>query len=68
MRLSFKEDQCLRSSAQHGNIELAGTASAWYERDVAGSTAWAAAGATNVENNMREPIDEGDRRGPGPLG
>lgn len=38
-------------SAQGGNIHLNGTVRSAHERQVANTTAWAAAGATAVENN-----------------
>ena len=50
---SWFDPKTINVSAQGGNVELTGTVRSWYERDVAGSTAWAAPGATNVENNIR---------------
>ena len=39
-------------SAQGGKVRLTGTVNSWYERDEAGSAAWAAPGATSVENSI----------------
>lgn len=39
-------------AAQGGRVTLTGTVNSWYERDVASSTAWAAPGATSVENDL----------------
>jgi osmotically-inducible protein OsmY len=38
--------------ADGGNVKLSGTASSWHDKEVAGSTAWLAKGATSVENNI----------------
>ncbi len=39
-------------TAQGGKVTLTGKVNSWYERDEAGSTAWAAPGTTSVENDI----------------
>jgi len=39
-------------AAQGGVVKLTGKVNSWYERDEAGSIAWAAPGAMLVENNI----------------
>ncbi len=39
-------------SAKGGEVHLTGTADSWYERQLAATTAWAAPGATNVQNDI----------------
>jgi osmotically-inducible protein OsmY len=39
-------------NAQGGKVTLTGTVESWYERDEAGSTAWAAPGTTSVQNDL----------------
>lgn len=39
-------------TADGGNVRLTGSVTSWYDRQVAAETAWAAAGVTNVENNI----------------
>jgi len=39
-------------TARDGNVKLTGKVNFWYERDEAGSAAWAAPGTTSVENNI----------------
>lgn len=39
-------------SADGGKVRLSGAVDTWYDREVAESTAWAAPGATAVENNI----------------
>ena len=39
-------------SAQGGKVTLTAKVESWYERDEAGSTAWAAPGTTSVENDL----------------
>ncbi len=39
-------------SAIGGDVKLTGKVNSWYERDEAGSAAWAAPGTTSVENNL----------------
>jgi osmotically-inducible protein OsmY len=38
--------------ANGGKVKLSGTASSWHDKEVAGSTAWLAKGATSVENTI----------------
>lgn len=49
---SWFDPKTIKVSAEGGRIKLSGTANSWYDRSVAGTTAWAAPGATNVENNI----------------
>jgi len=46
-------DPAIAVTADGGNVRLTGTVSSPYDRQVAGLTAWAAHGATSVENNIR---------------
>src|SRR3984885_14389822 len=39
-------------SAQGGKVRLTGTVSSWHDRQLAGATAWAAPGASAVENDI----------------
>ncbi len=39
-------------TADGGRVTLTGHVKSWSERELAGSTAWAATGATDVENNL----------------
>lgn len=39
-------------TAQEGRVKLTGTVGSWNERRTAGATAWAARGATSVENDL----------------
>ena len=39
-------------AANDGKVKLTGEVNSWYERDEAGSAAWAAPGAISVENNI----------------
>ena len=39
-------------TADGGKVKLAGHVKSWSERDLAGLTAWAAPGATDVENHL----------------
>jgi osmotically-inducible protein OsmY len=48
----FFDPKTISVHADGGKVRLTGTAASWYERDVAGMTAWAAPGATSVENNI----------------
>ncbi len=50
-RSSFSPEQ-VHVTAQDGRIRLTGTVGSWQERRTAGSTAWAARGATSVENDL----------------
>jgi len=42
----------IKVSADGGRVTLSGQVKSWSERDLAGSTAWAAPGATEVENHL----------------
>jgi osmotically-inducible protein OsmY len=46
-------DPAIAVTAQGGNVRLTGTVSSPHDRQVAGLTAWAAHGATSVENDIR---------------
>ncbi len=46
-------DPAITVSADGGTVRLSGTVSSPHDRQVAGLTAWAARGATSVENNIR---------------
>ena len=48
----FFDPKTITVHADGGKVRLTGTAHSWYEREVASSTAWAAPGATAVENNI----------------
>jgi osmotically-inducible protein OsmY len=39
-------------AAQGGTVTLTGKVGSWYEREEAGSTAWAAPGTTSVRNEL----------------
>ena len=39
-------------TAQGGKVTLTGEVDSWYERDEAGSAAWAAPGTTSVQNDI----------------
>ena len=39
-------------NADGGKVKLGGTVNSWHDREVAGRTAWAAKGATQVENHI----------------
>ncbi len=49
---SWFDPATITVSAQGGKVTLTGNVESWYERDEAGSTAWAAPGTTSVENNI----------------
>jgi len=49
----FFDPHTITVTAQGGDIRLTGTASSWHDRQVAAETAWAAPGATSVENDIR---------------
>jgi osmotically-inducible protein OsmY len=51
-RSRFFDPQTISVSAQGGKVRLTGTVSSWHDRQVAVSTAWAAPGATAVENDI----------------
>jgi osmotically-inducible protein OsmY len=50
---SWFDPKTITVTAQGGNVQLAGTVREWSEREIAGSTAWAAPGTTSVENNIK---------------
>jgi osmotically-inducible protein OsmY len=50
---SWFDPKTINVSVQGGKVRLTGTVREWNERDVAGSTAWAAPGTTSVENDIR---------------
>ncbi|WP_246715022.1 BON domain-containing protein [Aestuariivirga litoralis] len=48
----FFDPDTIRVKADGGKVTLSGTANSWHDREVAGSTAWAAKGATSVQNDI----------------
>ena len=48
----FWDSDNVSVSADGGKVRLSGTVETWHDREVAESTAWAAPGATAVENNI----------------
>jgi osmotically-inducible protein OsmY len=48
----FFDPDKISVTAQDGKIRLSGTVNSWHDRQVAADTAWAAPGATAVENNI----------------
>ena len=50
---SWFDPRSINVTAHGGKVRLSGTVRDWNERDVAGSTAWAAPGTTSVENDIR---------------
>jgi osmotically-inducible protein OsmY len=48
----FYDSDIVAVSADGGKVRLTGTVETWHDREVAGSTAWAAPGATAVENSI----------------
>ena len=48
----FFDPKTISVHADGGKVRLTGTAHSWYEREVAATTAWAAPGATSVENDI----------------
>lgn len=48
----FYDSDNVSVSADGGKVRLTGTVETWHDREVAESTAWAAPGATAVENNI----------------
>ncbi|MFN0194770.1 MAG: BON domain-containing protein [Aestuariivirga sp.] len=48
----FFDSDNVMVSADGGKVKLSGTVESWHDREVAESTAWAAPGATSVENNI----------------
>jgi osmotically-inducible protein OsmY len=51
-RTSYFQPDQVHVSAHSGHVKLTGTVRSWQERRTAESTAWAAPGATAVENNL----------------
>lgn len=51
-RSIFFQPENVHVSAKDGRVKLTGTVNSWMERRTAGSTAWAASGATSVENDL----------------
>jgi osmotically-inducible protein OsmY len=49
---SWFDPQRVKVSADGGKVTLTGYVNSWSERALAGSTAWAAPGATDVENHL----------------
>jgi len=49
---SWYSPQTVTVFADGGKVILSGTASSWHDREEAEATAWAAPGATSVENNI----------------
>jgi osmotically-inducible protein OsmY len=48
----FFDPKTISVSAQGGKIRLTGTVKSWHDRQLAATTAWAAPGATAVENDL----------------
>jgi osmotically-inducible protein OsmY len=48
----FFDPKTISVSAQGGKVRLTGTVSSWHDRQIAATTAWAAPGATAVENDI----------------
>lgn len=51
-RSIFFQPEKVHVSSQRGHVKLTGTVSSWADRQTAGWTAWAAPGATYVENDL----------------
>jgi osmotically-inducible protein OsmY len=49
---SWYDPRTIRVTTDGGRVELSGTVHSWHDREEAGMTAWAAPGATSVENNI----------------
>jgi len=49
---SWFDAKTINVTAKGGEIHLTGTADSWYDRQLAASTAWAAPGATGVQNDI----------------
>jgi len=49
---SWFDPATINVTAHGGKVKLTGTVESWYERNEAGSTAWAAPGTTAVENDI----------------
>jgi osmotically-inducible protein OsmY len=50
---SWYDPKTISVSANGGAVHLSGTVHTWYDRQMAGWTAWGAPGATTVENDIR---------------
>jgi osmotically-inducible protein OsmY len=50
---SWYDPKTIAVTAEGGKIKLSGTVHTWHDREEAEMTAWAAPGATSVENNIR---------------
>ncbi|MCJ2136936.1 BON domain-containing protein [Methylobacterium sp. J-026] len=50
---SWYDPKTIAVSAEGGVVHLSGTVDTWYDRQMAGWTAWGAPGATTVENDIR---------------
>lgn len=48
----FLDADSIHVTANGGKIKLTGTVDSWHDKELAGTTAWAAKGATTVENNI----------------
>jgi osmotically-inducible protein OsmY len=48
----YFDPDAIKVSAEGGRVRLTGTVHSWHERQVATTTAWAAPGATAVENDI----------------
>lgn len=51
-RSIFFQPENVHVTAEGSHVKLTGTVNSWMERRKAGSTAWAATGATDVENDL----------------
>ncbi|TCL90679.1 osmotically-inducible protein OsmY [Rhizobium sp. PP-WC-2G-219] len=49
---SWFDAKTINVTAKGGEVHLTGTADSWYDRQLAASTAWAAPGATGVQNDI----------------
>ena len=49
---SWFDPATINVTAKGGEVTLTGKVNSWYERDEAGSAAWAAPGTTSVDNNI----------------
>jgi osmotically-inducible protein OsmY len=50
---SWYDPKTINVSADGGVVHLSGTVHNWYDRQMAGWTAWGAPGATSVDNDIR---------------
>lgn len=49
---SWFDPETIDVTADGGKVKLSGKVNSWYEREEAGSIAWAAPGTTTVENHI----------------